>query len=46
MGKEIFIMNSYELSALEGKEFIFRAYKEAIEKQYKFYSYGDCMLLK
>ena len=34
------------VSALEGKEFIFRAYKEAIEKQYKFYSYGDCMLLK
>ena len=34
------------VSALEGKEFIFKAYKEAIEHEYKFYSYGDCMLLK
>lgn len=34
------------VSALEGKEFIFKAYKEAIEHKYKFYSYGDCMLLK
>ena len=34
------------VSALEGKEFIFRAYKEAIKNKYRFYSYGDCMLLK
>ena len=34
------------VSALEGKEFILKAYQEAIDKQYKFYSYGDCMLLK
>ncbi len=34
------------VSALEGKEFIFKGYKEAIEQKYKFYSYGDCMLLK
>lgn len=34
------------VSALAGKDFIFEAYKEAIEKQYKFYSYGDCMLIR
>ena len=34
------------VSALEGKDFIFKAYKEAIKENYMFYSYGDCMLLK
>lgn len=34
------------VSALEGKEFIFKAYEEAIKNKYHFYSYGDCMLLK
>ncbi len=34
------------VSALEGKEFIFKAYKEAIKNKYRFYSYGDCMFLK
>ncbi len=34
------------VSALEGKDFIFRAYKEAIKESYMFYSYGDCMFLK
>ena len=34
------------VSALEGKDFIFKAYKEAIKEKYMFYSYGDCMLLK
>ena len=34
------------VSALEGKDFIFEAYSEAIKEKYKFYSYGDCMLLK
>lgn len=34
------------VSALEGKEFIFEAYKEAIKEKYMFYSYGDCMFLK
>ena len=34
------------VSALEGKDFIFRAYEEAIKERYMFYSYGDCMLLK
>jgi S-adenosylmethionine:tRNA ribosyltransferase-isomerase len=31
--------------AFAGKEFIRRAYREAIEKQYRFYSYGDAMLI-
>ena len=34
------------VSALEGKEFIFQAYQEAIKEKYMFYSYGDCMFLK
>ena len=34
------------VSALMGKDFIMRAYKEAIANKYRFYSYGDCMLLK
>ena len=32
--------------ALAGKDFIFRAYNEAIKEKYKFYSYGDCMLIE
>lgn len=34
------------VSALEGKDFIFKAYQEAIKERYYFYSYGDCMFLK
>lgn len=34
------------VSALAGKDFIFEAYKEAIEKKYRFYSYGDCMFIR
>lgn len=34
------------VSALAGKEFIFRAYKEAINNKYRFFSYGDCMFIK
>ena len=33
------------VSALAGKDFVFRAYKEAIENKYRFYSYGDCMFI-
>jgi len=33
------------VSAFSTKENIFKAYKEAIENQYRFFSYGDCMLL-
>lgn len=33
------------VSALAGKDFIFDAYKEAIENKYRFFSYGDCMFI-
>ena len=33
------------VSAFAGKEFVFRAYDEAIREKYHFYSYGDCMLI-
>jgi len=33
------------VSALAGREFILRAYAEAIRERYRFYSYGDCMLI-
>lgn len=33
------------VSALAGKEFIFKAYEEAIKNKYRFYSYGDCMFI-
>ena len=33
------------VSALAGREFILRAYAEAIRESYRFYSYGDCMLI-
>ena len=33
------------VSALAGKEFIFKAYEEAIKNEYRFYSYGDCMFI-
>ena len=31
--------------AFAGRSLIMRAYKEAIKKRYRFYSYGDCMLI-
>jgi len=30
-------------SAFAGKKFLFSAYREAIEKRYRLFSYGDCM---
>lgn len=33
------------VSAFAGRDFILRAYMEAIERNYRFYSYGDCMFL-
>jgi len=32
--------------ALGGKENILRAYRHAVEKRYRFYSYGDCMFVE
>ncbi|HEY2143578.1 MAG TPA: tRNA preQ1(34) S-adenosylmethionine ribosyltransferase-isomerase QueA [Candidatus Udaeobacter sp.] len=33
------------VSAFAGREFLLRAYQEAIHEHYRFYSYGDCMLI-
>jgi S-adenosylmethionine:tRNA ribosyltransferase-isomerase len=33
------------VSAFAGSEFILRAYDEAVRSRYRFYSYGDCMLI-
>jgi S-adenosylmethionine:tRNA ribosyltransferase-isomerase len=33
------------VSAMTGREFVLRAYAEAIRERYRFYSYGDCMLV-
>lgn len=33
------------VSAFAGKDFVFKAYEEAINNKYRFYSYGDCMLI-
>jgi S-adenosylmethionine:tRNA ribosyltransferase-isomerase len=33
------------VSAFAGREFILRAYEEAVRERYRFYSYGDCMLI-
>jgi len=34
------------VSALAGKDFVFEAYKQAIARKYRFYSYGDCMFIE
>jgi len=34
------------VSAFAGREFLMRAYEEAICERYRFYSYGDCMLIQ
>lgn len=33
------------VGAFAGREFILRAYEEAVRDRYRFYSYGDCMLI-
>ena len=33
------------VSAFAGREFILRAYDKAVRDRYRFYSYGDCMLI-
>src|SRR4030095_1759456 len=34
------------VSALAGQETIMKAYRHAIQQGYRFYSYGDCMLIR
>ena len=34
------------VSALAGKDFVMRAYKEAVKEQYRFFSFGDAMFIK
>jgi S-adenosylmethionine:tRNA ribosyltransferase-isomerase len=34
------------VSAFAGKDFIMRAYEEAIRERYRFFSFGDAMLIK
>jgi S-adenosylmethionine:tRNA ribosyltransferase-isomerase len=33
------------VSAFAGREFLLRAYEEAVRERYRFFSYGDCMLI-
>jgi S-adenosylmethionine:tRNA ribosyltransferase-isomerase len=33
------------VSAIAGKELVMEAYRKAVEERYRFFSYGDCMLL-
>lgn len=33
------------VSAFAGRELVMEAYRKAVEERYRFYSYGDCMLL-
>ena len=34
------------VSALAGKEYVMNAYKEAVKKEYRFFSFGDAMYIK
>jgi len=33
------------VSAFAGRDLIMKAYEEAVKEKYRFYSYGDCMLI-
>jgi len=33
------------VSAMASRELILEAYRQAVEQEYRFYSYGDCMLI-
>lgn len=33
------------VSAFAGRDFVLRAYQAAVDAEYRFYSYGDCMLI-
>jgi S-adenosylmethionine:tRNA ribosyltransferase-isomerase len=33
------------VSALAGRDFILRAYRQAVAERFRFFSYGDCMLI-
>ena len=34
------------VSAFAGRESVLNAYRHAVEQRYRFYSYGDCMLVE
>jgi S-adenosylmethionine:tRNA ribosyltransferase-isomerase len=34
------------VSAFAGRELVLNAYRHAVEERYRFYSYGDCMLVE
>jgi S-adenosylmethionine:tRNA ribosyltransferase-isomerase len=33
------------VSAFAGRDLIMQAYQEAVRERYRFFSYGDCMLI-
>src|SRR6266481_185388 len=34
------------VTAFAGREFVLEAYREAVKERYRFFSYGDCMLIR
>jgi S-adenosylmethionine:tRNA ribosyltransferase-isomerase len=34
------------VAAFADREFVLEAYREAVEERYRFFSYGDCMLIR